>query len=93
MPRVGALVKPIRPPYTWRLGVVEDALPDGRYKVRAYVAPAGAYEGSAAVYRADEIEEVPRERVEAFLLRTKAEAERAATLARQIEEALAAVKG
>lgn len=72
--KVGAFVKPIRPPLTWRLGVVESMLDDGRLLVRSYVAPPGAYEGTTAVY----------------LSVTKAEAERALQLARQIENALAA---
>lgn len=90
MLKLGALVKPIRPPLTWRLGVVEALLDDGRYRVRAYVAPPQSYAGTAAAYAADEIAEVPRERVRAFLATTEAELERLATLTRQIEAALEA---
>lgn len=93
MLRVGALVKPIRPPYTWRLGVVEAVEDDGLYKVRSYVAPPKSYEGSAGCYRADQIVEVPRRRVEMYLLRVQAEAEQKALLVQQIENALKAASG
>jgi hypothetical protein len=90
MPRVGALVKPVRPPYTWRLGVVEEVLADGRFKVRAHVAPSGACEGSAHVSRPDELAEVPRADVEGALVTVRARIQRDQELARQIEAALGA---
>lgn len=90
MLKIGSLVKPVRPPSTWRLGVVEEALPDGRFKVRSFVAPPKSYEGSAGVYRAEEIVEVPRRQVENALLDVRARVERDQELARQIEAALEA---
>lgn len=88
--KVGAFVKPTRPPLTWRLGVVESMLDDGRLLVRSYVAPPDAYEGTTAVYRPEEIAEVPRDRVVAFLSVTRAEIAQREQLARQIEAALQA---
>lgn len=76
---------------SWRLGVVEEVLDGDRFKVRAYVAPAGAYEGTAAVYRADELVEVRRAQVEGYLQAVRAEAEQKLQLVRQIETALEAV--
>lgn len=86
----GTLVRPSRKDGTWRLGVVESVEPDGRFKVRAYVAPAGAYEGTAATYRADELVEVPRREVEGALQVVRARIAKEQQLERQIEAALGA---
>lgn len=91
--RPGTLVKPNGRDGTWRLGVLESEEPDGRYSVRAYVAPAGAYEGTAAVYRPDELTEVPRAEVEGALQVVRARIAQERQLERQIEAALAAAKG
>lgn len=85
----GALVKPLND-RTWRLGVVESIEPDGRLMVRAYVAPEGAYAGSSAVYRAEEIVEVTRADVEGALATTRARIAKEQQLERQIVAALAA---
>lgn len=90
MLRPGVLVKPAKKDGTWRLGVVEEELDGGRFKVRAYVAPAGAYEGTAAVYRADELAEVPRREVEGALEVTRARIAKEQQLERQILAALEA---
>lgn len=89
---VGSFVKPSGRDGTWRLGVVEEVLDGDRFKVRAYVAPVGAYEGTAAVYRADELAEVPRAEVEGALQVVRARIEREQQLERQIVEALGATK-
>lgn len=88
----GTLVRPSRKEGTWRLGVVE-AIDGERIMVRAYVAPAGAYEGTAAAYRADEIAEVPRAEVEGALQVVRARIAAEQQFERQIVEALAAAKG
>jgi hypothetical protein len=85
----GSFVRPSRKDGTWRLGVVESI--DGeRITVRAYVAPAGAYEGTAAAYRADELTEVPRREVEGALEVVRARIAKEQQLERQIVEALGA---
>lgn len=97
-PKIGSLVKPSRRPHTWRLGVVE-AVDEHGVKVRAYVAPPGAYAGTAAHYRHDAIEVVPVEAARRYLeqLRAKIVTARAVLAqdeqdAAQIEEAIAASK-
>lgn len=87
---VGSFVKPSGRDGTWRLGIVEEVRDDGRYTVRAYVAPAGAYEGSAGVYRGADIVEVPRAEVEGALQVVRARIAQEQQLERQIEAALAA---
>lgn len=85
----GTLVKPIKGPKTWRLGVVE-SIDGDRIKVRAYVAPAGAYEGSAATFARDELAEVPRAEVEGALQVVRARIANEQQLERQIVAALEA---
>lgn len=50
----------------WRLGVVEHVDEHG-VRVRAYVAPTGAYAGSAGTYPAEYLEVVPIETARAYL--------------------------
>lgn len=90
MPRVRSLVKPTRPPFLWKLGVVEKVLDDGRYFVRSYVAPPKSYEGSAAPYAPDEVAEIPRARVEARLNSIRMQIEQLQETERQVVAALAA---
>jgi len=85
----GTLVKPIAGPKTWRLGVVESADGD-RVTVRAYVAPPGAYEGTAATLRRDDLAEVPRAEVEGYLQVVRAKIANEQQLERQIVAALGA---
>lgn len=50
----------------WRLGVVEHIDEHG-VRVRAYVAPSGAYAGQAATYPAEYLAVVPIETARAYL--------------------------
>lgn len=93
MPRPGDLVKPIRPPFIWRLGVVESVLPDGRCWVRSYIAPPHAYEGSASAFESDEIAVVPLDSALAYLIRVRAEVVHLRQVERQLGDALRAVEG
>lgn len=91
-PAVGDLVIPTDRGGTWRLGRVEEVTSDGRYRIRKFVAPPGAYEGSIATYAADEIAVIPVARVIGRLEVVRAELAEKAQLERQITEALAAVE-
>lgn len=87
---IGSFVRPIAPPFVWRLGVIEEIHADGQVKARAYVAPPLSYEGSAASYDPSELEVVPASKVKGALLIYEARARNAAQVAEQIRRALEA---
>lgn len=88
---IGDIVKPIRfDGVPWKLGVVEQILPDGRLHVRKYVAPSGSYEGCPHAVQADSVEVVPRDRVMAALGMWRIRLSNSEEVIRQIENALRA---